>query len=100
MSLYPGARGGVQHWVTKEGDRLVLARQAGPLDPAWPVAVVLAGERRGALGQQREAPARASRQGFVEHVVAADHSTILGPAYSAAIVRAIEHVRAAAGAKG
>jgi pimeloyl-ACP methyl ester carboxylesterase len=76
------------------------ARQAGTLDPAWPVAVVLAGGRTGTFATMREAPARASRHGFVEHVEGSDHSTILGPAHCAAIVRAIEHVRAASAAKG
>jgi pimeloyl-ACP methyl ester carboxylesterase len=72
------------------------ARAAGVLDPAWPIAVVLAGGRRGEFATRREGPARASRHGFVEHVEGADHSTILGPLHCAAIVRAIEHVRAAA----
>ena len=76
------------------------ARQAGALDPSWPVAVVLAGGRRGEFARLREAPARASRDGFVEHVEGSDHSTVLGPAFSGAIVRAVEHVRAAHQPKG
>ena len=71
------------------------AREAGRLDPAWPVAVVLAGGRTGAFAHIREAPARASRRGFVEHVEGSNHSTVLGGAYAEAIVRAVEHVRGA-----
>jgi pimeloyl-ACP methyl ester carboxylesterase len=71
------------------------AREAGRLDPAWPVAVVLAGGRTGDFARIREAPAHASRHGFVEHVEGSNHSTVLGEAYADAVVRAVEHVRGA-----
>jgi pimeloyl-ACP methyl ester carboxylesterase len=75
------------------------AREAGELDADWPVAVVLAGapRGRGSLGAMQSAPARASRHGSVEHVAGASHATMLGGAYADAIVRGVNHVRAAAG---
>jgi len=81
----------VEHWPEDARQ----ARAAGGLDPAWPVAVVLADGRRGALAAIREAPARESRHGFVEHVKGSDHASLLGAAHAEAIVRGVLHVRSA-----
>ena len=71
------------------------ALEAGDLDPAWPVAVLLAGPQRERawLKTLQAAPAAASRRGCVEHVSAADHANILGARHAEAIVRAIEWIR-------
>jgi pimeloyl-ACP methyl ester carboxylesterase len=75
---------------------------AGPYDPAWPVAVVLAGDQaqglEGEPGLFREAPARLSRQGFVVRVAGANHATLLGLAFAGRIAEAILEVEAAASA--
>jgi pimeloyl-ACP methyl ester carboxylesterase len=73
------------------------ARGAGELDPAWPVAVVLAGppDSRSGLKALQAAPALASRHGHVEHVAGANHASILAGANANAIVRGVEHVWAA-----
>jgi pimeloyl-ACP methyl ester carboxylesterase len=73
------------------------AREAGPLDPAWPVAVVTAGPERGfgwhkALQAQ---PAKASRAGYIHNVAAASHANLLGRRYAHAIVDGILHVHGA-----
>jgi hypothetical protein len=74
------------------------AKAAGPLDPAWPVAVITAGPARLAVRQRalmRE-PARASRHGHQAHIAAANHASLLGRRHADAILTAIEHVLAAA----
>jgi pimeloyl-ACP methyl ester carboxylesterase len=73
------------------------ALEAGQLDPAWPVAVILAGppEVRAGLKTMQMAPALASRRGLVEHVAGANHASMLAGAHANVIVRGIEHVRAA-----
>lgn len=75
------------------------AAAAGPLNPEWPVAVVTAGPpspQRGAWDTARQAPARASRAGFVDNIEAANHRTMLGLAHGDRVVAAIERVLAAA----
>lgn len=74
------------------------AAAAGPLDPAWPVAVVTAGPPRAGQRQRRlmAEPAAASRHGYVANVAAAHHASLLGRRFADAIVRAVEHVRRAA----
>jgi len=71
---------------------------ARPLPPELPVAVVTAGALRGGNPVKRlqEAPARASRAGYVEHVAGSTHSSLLGPRYADAILKAVEHVLQAA----
>jgi pimeloyl-ACP methyl ester carboxylesterase len=73
------------------------ALDAGTLDPAWPVAVILAGppETRAGLKTMQTAPALASRHGLVEHVTGANHASMLAGAHANVIVRGIEHVCAA-----
>lgn len=68
-----------------------------PLDPAWPVAVVTAGDPRRFAGwdEARRAPERQSRAGYYENDPAATHSTLLGLTHSDAAVRGGEHVLAA-----
>jgi pimeloyl-ACP methyl ester carboxylesterase len=89
------------HWAAREveawAESARQAREAGTFDPALPVAVVLAGTpgARGGLVVGQVAPAKASRRGRVETVEGASHATMLSGAYADAIIRAIEHVRAA-----
>jgi len=75
------------------------AREAGDFDPAWPVAVILAGGRHRADGftATQAAPAKASAHGLVEIVQGASHATVLSGAYAAAILRGVDHVMAYAG---
>lgn len=72
------------------------ARQAiaaGPLPPALPVAVVVAGDR--SPESPRARPARQSEGGRFEAVPEATHTSILGLTHGDAVVRGIEHVLAA-----
>jgi pimeloyl-ACP methyl ester carboxylesterase len=77
------------------------ARATGPLNPAWPVAVVTAGgSRRPLVGNNvRALPAHQARQGFVEVVEGAGHATLLGERHADAVVNAIAAVRAAGSAQ-
>lgn len=74
------------------------ARALGPLNPDWPVAVVMAGPGRLSWKKIQTAPARQSRHGYVENVEAAGHASLLGRRFADAIVRGIDHVLAAANA--
>jgi hypothetical protein len=71
------------------------ARATGPLDPDWPIAVVLAGgSRRPLVGQNiRAAPAEHSRHGHTHVIAGAGHATLLGQRYADAVVDAIAEVR-------
>ena len=73
------------------------AQASGPLNPAWPVAVITAGRRDPGRQALQQAPARQSRAGYVETVEAASHTTLVGLAYSDAVVRGIDYVRDAIG---
>ncbi|MFP5449661.1 MAG: alpha/beta hydrolase [Alphaproteobacteria bacterium] len=80
-----------------------MARAAGPLDPAWPVAVVTAGaeaDRNGEWGRARLAPVEASDHGSYAAVPAAGHATILSHAHNAEIVAAVKRVIASAAPSG
>lgn len=85
----------VESWAASARQAL----EAGDADPAWPVAVVLAGGggARGGLRELQTAPAKASRAGLVEQVIGASHATVLNGTYADAVVRGIEHVRRTAG---
>lgn len=74
------------------------ARAAGPLDPRWPAAVVLAGPARGFAQQRRLQlePAIRSAHGYQDHVERAGHASLLGVRFADAVVRAIVHVNEAA----
>jgi hypothetical protein len=76
------------------------ARQTGPLNPHWPVAVVAAGVMDTDEGQQMQAlqppPALASDHGYVAVVGGATHNGLLGARYSPAIVKGIDFVLRAA----
>lgn len=76
------------------------ALAVGPLDPAWPVAVVTAGAPRGAarLKTLQAEPARAIAHGRVDHVTGAGHGSLLGGRFAQPIVDGIEHVVKAAAA--
>ena len=60
--------------------------------------MILAGsaDSRNGLKALQMAPARASAHGMVEHVAGASHASILSGVHAAAVVRGVEHVRAAA----
>lgn len=80
----------VQNWPA-------AARQcieAGALSPDLPVAVVTAGAVSGAQRMKtlQSAPAEASRHGYLEHVVGANHASLLGRRHADAIVRGVQHV--------
>jgi hypothetical protein len=97
-------------WAAAEVDEWAMdadeGRRAGPYDPAWPVAVILTGApsaradaRSGESGETKvsqEAPAEASRHGFVVRVPGANHATLLGGQFGGRIVEAILKVEAAA----
>lgn len=99
------ANGRHNYWSAEEVRDWPLAaqqaRDAGAFPRDLPVAVVTAGAQaaggpRAGLKTLQSAPADASRHGYVEHVAGAAHATLLGEAYADAIVRGIQHVRAAA----
>jgi pimeloyl-ACP methyl ester carboxylesterase len=76
------------------------ARATGPLNPAWPVAVVSAGSLAADEGAQMLAlqspPALASRHGSVAIVKGASHNGLLGAKYAGAIVQGVDFVLQAA----
>jgi len=80
--------------VRRWPDCVAQGLAAGPLDPAWPVAVVTAGAARSGSARkaQQAAPAAASAHGWVRHVAGAGHATLLGPRFADAVVEGIEHV--------
>jgi pimeloyl-ACP methyl ester carboxylesterase len=84
-------------WASAEVDQWMAsaaeAKAAGPLNPAWPVAVITAGKHRADLSGLVYAPARASRAGYSENAPNATHQTLVGLAYSDAVVRGIDRVR-------
>lgn len=87
----------VRDWPLAAGQ----ARAAGAFPPELPVAVITAGAEapggpRSAFKAIQSAPATASRHGYVEHVAGAAHATLLGVSFADAIVRGVQHVRAAA----
>ncbi|HVM99379.1 MAG TPA: alpha/beta fold hydrolase [Caulobacteraceae bacterium] len=90
------------HWAAAEvaswHDDARQAREAGALDPDWPVAVVLTGDGRQPMGRHaiQTAPATAARHGYVIHVPGANHASLLGQRFAGHIVRAILSVEAAA----
>jgi pimeloyl-ACP methyl ester carboxylesterase len=72
---------------------------AQDFDPDLPIAVVAAGPTDGArarLKALQAQPAEASAYGYVEHVTAASHASLLGQRFAEAIVRGVEHVLAKA----
>jgi pimeloyl-ACP methyl ester carboxylesterase len=81
-------------WEAAVGQALAV----GPLDPAWPVAVVTAGVVRGAsrLKDLQAAPAEAAARGHIDYVASANHASLLGLAFADPIVAAIEQVLKAA----
>lgn len=70
------------------------AKATGPLDAAWPVAVVTAGpgHKRTGRADLQAAPARLSRHGYEDNVTEAGHATLLGVKYADAVVRAVDYV--------
>ncbi len=74
------------------------AAASGELNPAWPVAVILAGPAKAPANQLAimTCPADRSPRGHTERVVQARHASLIGRRHGAAVVRAIVHVRDAA----
>lgn len=74
----------------------VTSRLAGAheLAPELPVAVITAGPHGGreALKALQEKPAKGSAHGFIVHQAAAGHANLLGPRYSEAVLRGVDHV--------
>ena len=77
------------------------ARQTGPMNPKWPVAVVSAGVTEGDEGPRMQTvqpgPALASDRGYVALVGGATHNGLLGAQYAPAIVQGIDFVLSRAG---
>jgi pimeloyl-ACP methyl ester carboxylesterase len=84
----------VEQWLRTADE----ARGAGPLDPAWPVAVVTAARshRRVSYQSLQVEPALRSSHGYAEAVVGAGHATLLGVRFADHVVKAIVLVRDAA----
>lgn len=83
----------VVHWEAAVSQALAV----GPLDPAWPVAVVTAGAAR--PGARLKVLQAVPANGLVEHVAGANHASLLGLAFADRIVTAIEQVLKAPGPK-
>ena len=87
------------HWAAAEAQLWtrngVEAREAGALSADLPVAVITAGVGNATFKRAQAVPAARSAAGLYENVDGATHATVLGPRYSAAIVRGIDHVMAA-----
>jgi pimeloyl-ACP methyl ester carboxylesterase len=81
----------VAHWEAAVSQALA----AGPLDPAWPVAVVTAG----APATRLKAMQALAATGWVDHVAGANHASLLGRAFADPIVAAVEQVLKASSAK-
>jgi pimeloyl-ACP methyl ester carboxylesterase len=90
------------HWAAVEVGQWLnaadQARETGPLNPDWPVAVVMAGgNRRPLVGNSlRAQPAHQAHHGSVDVVAGAGHATLLGVRYADSVVDAIAEVRQAA----
>jgi pimeloyl-ACP methyl ester carboxylesterase len=70
------------------------ALAVGPLDTAWPVAVVSAGaaDADSRVKALQSEPALASDRGHIAHVAGAGHASLLGVRFADAIVDGVEHV--------
>ena len=72
------------------------ALQTGPLNPAWPVAVVSAGVRvgdpEGRMQALQARPAQVATEGYVAVVKGASHNGLLTQKYAGSIVRGIDFV--------
>jgi pimeloyl-ACP methyl ester carboxylesterase len=75
-------------WEAAVGQALAV----GPLDPAWPVAVVTAGAGPSRLKDLQTAPAHAASDRHIDHVAGANHASLLGLGFADRIVAAIELV--------
>ena len=91
------------YWAAQEVKQwprdMELAQAAGDVSEDLPLGVVLAGPATPDRTATRAAPAKRSKHGYYEQVEQASHASVLGPRFNDAIVRAIDHVRAAAAAK-
>lgn len=76
------------------------ASAAGALNPDWPIAVITAGPpspQMDAWNAVRHAPGRAARDGMVENVDDASHTTVLGLTHGDRVVAGIDFVLRARG---
>ena len=91
----PHARGAAAEVTAWPATSKLAGAAELPVD--LPVAVVTAGPpaARGPLKALQEKPAKLARHGFIEHVTQSTHANVLGPRYSDAILRGVEHVLAA-----
>ena len=80
----------VRHWRRSSA----AAAESAAYDPAWPVAVVLAGKRGETLASPRGAPAAAAAQGYFTVEPQAGHATILGLKWNDAVIKAVDFVLA------
>lgn len=94
-AMAPHARGAAAEVTAWPATSKLAGAAEMPID--LPVAVVTAGSpaARGPLMALQEKPAKRARHGYIEHVTASTHANVLGPRYSDAILRGVEHVLAA-----
>ena len=80
----------VSHWLATSDQ----GRELGPYDPALPVAVVTAGATRvsPAMKDLQNAPAHASRHGYISDIKGAGHASLLGRRFADPIIDGIDHV--------
>ena len=80
--------------------RVAADQAAAALDPAWPVAVITAGPESPQMDMWntvRHAPARAARDGRIENIEQATHTTMLGLIHGDRAVAGVEFVLEKAG---
>lgn len=65
-----------------------------PLDPEWPIAVVLADGMGAGANNPRAEAAKTARHGHLEIVAGASHNSVLGLVHGDAVVRGVEFVLA------
>jgi pimeloyl-ACP methyl ester carboxylesterase len=86
----------VRQWPASAAE----AKAGGPLDPKWPVAVIVADRKGAGANDSRAIPARQAVRGHFEAVPGAIHQTLLGMTYADAVVRGISFVLEASRSHG
>jgi pimeloyl-ACP methyl ester carboxylesterase len=91
-AMAPHARGAAAEVAAWPATSKLAGAAELPVD--LPVAVVTAGPpaSRGPIKAIQERPAKLARRGHIEHVTQSTHANVLGPRYSDAILRGVEHV--------
>jgi pimeloyl-ACP methyl ester carboxylesterase len=96
------ADAGHNRWAAAEAQTWAAsaeqARNIGPYDPSWPVAVVLTGSpgQEGPRIDMLTAPVKDSRDGFVVYAPGANHASMIGARHGGRVVEAILKVERAA----